>query len=63
MRFYACQDISCVRIQIVNDEELEDTESFSISLLRNEAEEVNITVDSSTGVVEIIDDDGSWCII
>ena len=63
MRFYTCRDISCVRIQIVDDEELEDTESFSISLLRNKEEEFNISVDPSTGVVEIIDDDGSWCII
>ena len=40
----------------MDDEQLEDTESFSISLLRNGLDE-DIIVDPSAGVVHIRDDD------
>ena len=56
MRFESCQDIRCVEIDIVDDEQVEVTESFSLSLLRNGLDG-DIIVEPSAGVVHIRDDD------
>ena len=56
VRFESCQDIHCVDIDIVDNEQLEGTEAFSISLLGNGLDE-NIIVQPSAGVVVIHDDD------
>ena len=58
--FAACQRRSCVNVTIIDDEMLENTESFNFTLERTTGLSDRITLDPVDGVVEIIDDDGMF---
>ena len=58
--FAACQRRSCVNVTIIDDEMLENTESFNFTLERTTGLSDRITLDPVDGVVEIIDDDGTF---
>ena len=60
--FAACQRRSCVNVTIIDDEMLENTESFNFTLERTTGLSDRITLDPVDGVVEIIDDDGMFAI-
>ena len=57
LRFGACETRQCVTIQIINDDRLEETESFNVSL--EGAGEVNSTfiLDPQQAVIYITDED------
>ena len=50
----------CFNVTIMDDETLEDTEQFTLNLTLAAitGREVNITIDPSISVVEIIDEEG-----
>ena len=58
LMFEACQRRSCVTVTIVDDEVLENVESFNVTLERTPGLDMRITLDPVDGVVEITDDDG-----
>ena len=58
LAFEACQQLSCVELNIINDLTVEMTEYFSVILERTEDMSSTITLYSSDAVIEIIDDDG-----
>ena len=58
LMFGACQRRSCVTI--VDDDILEMTESFDVTLERTPGLDSRITLDPVDGVVEITDDDGEY---
>ena len=58
LMFEACQRRSCVTVTIVDDEVLENVESFNVTLERTPSLDMRITLDPVDGVVEITDDDG-----
>ena len=55
LMFSSCETRQCTNITITNDVGLEDTESFSITLLRATD---TTTLDLLVGEIEITDDDG-----
>ena len=59
--FAACERRSCVNVSITNDDTLENIESFFVNLNRNRPES-RITLDSTRGEIEILDDDDSMVI-
>ena len=58
LSFPACGTKQCVDVTIVNDEVLENVESFNVTLERTPGLDMRIILDPVDGVVEIIDDDG-----
>ena len=58
LAFGACDTRLCVEIPIVDDEVVEWTESFTVTLERRSDLNSRITLDPVDGVVEIIDSDG-----
>ena len=58
--FEACDKRHCVNVTIVNDDILEMTESFSVTLERTLGLDDRITLRPVDGVVEITDDDGEY---
>ena len=58
--FGACETRHCVDVTIVDDEVLEMTESFRVTLERTPDLHMRITLDPVDGVVEITDDDGMY---
>ena len=58
LMFEACQRRSCVTVTIVDDEVLENVESFNVTLERTPGLDMRITLDPVDAVVEITDDDG-----
>ena len=57
LMFDSCETQQCTNITITNDEGLENTESFSITLLTS-TDTNNIILDPVFGEIEITDDDG-----
>ena len=57
LNFPACETKQCVDV-IVDDEVLENVESFHVTLERTLGLDMRITLDPVDGVVEITDDDG-----
>ena len=57
LMFHSCETRQCTNITITNDVGLENTESFSITLLRA-TDTKNITLDPVVGEIKITDDDG-----
>ena len=57
MDFQSCQRRLCVDIAIVDDEEVEDTEWFSVSLLRQSGTDTGITIEPAAGQINILDHD------
>ena len=60
LRFRACQKRNCVDVIIINDTVLEDTETFSVNLQKPPYLSNKFTVDPSSEVVSIMDDDGTY---
>ena len=58
--FAACQRKSCVMVAIIDDEILENIESFNFTLERTSELDTRITLDPVDGVVEIDDNDGMF---
>ena len=58
LMFAACDTQSCVNVFITNDDTLENTESFFVSLNRNGLDS-RITLAPIRGEIEIVDDDDS----
>ena len=56
--FAACQRRACVIVTIIDDEILENIESFNFTLERTSELDIRITLDPVDGVVEINDNDG-----
>ena len=62
--FNSCESRHCIDILITNDEVLEDTESFSVTLVKTADLDPRITLDPVTGETKITDNDGTViCII
>ena len=57
--FAACEDMSCQNISIVDDEVLENTESFFATLERNGLDS-RITLNPTRAEIEILDDDSEF---
>ena len=57
MAIGACETRHCVEVTIVNDEELEKTESFTVTLERTPDLDSRIILASVNADVEIIDDE------
>ena len=55
--FAACDRRQCVNLTIVDDQVLEDTESFNVDLSRTTDLDARITLDPTAAVVDIIDND------
>ena len=60
LMFEACQKRSCVTVTIVDDDILEMTESFDVTLERTPGLDSRITLRPVDGVVEITDEDGEY---
>ena len=60
LMFGACQRRSCVTVTIVDDDILEMTESFDVTLERTPGLDSRITLNPVDGVVEITDNDGEY---
>ena len=56
--FDSCQRSHCVDIAIVDDTEIEDSETFTVSLARQNGSP--ITVEPSVGQIEILDNDSMY---
>ena len=58
LQFGACETRQCVTVQIINDDKLEETESFNVSL--EGASEVSSTLilDPQQALIYITDEDG-----
>ena len=56
LMFEDCDRRRCVNVTIVDDEVLEMTESFTVTLERTPGLDSRITLDPVDGVVEITDD-------
>ena len=62
LEFPPCERRSCVDIPIVDDDVLENSELFNVTLERNGLDSV-ITLDPVDGLVEITDNDGTHTVI
>ena len=60
LMFGACARRHCVNVSIVDDDVLEMTESFTVTLERISGLDSRITLDPVDGVIEITDDDGEY---
>ena len=60
LMFEACERQRCVNVTIVDDDILEMTESFHVTLERTPGLDMRIRLDQVDGVVEITDDDGEY---
>ena len=60
--FPPCERSRCVDIPIVDDDVLENSELFSVSLERNGLD-TRITLDPMDGLVEITDNDGMCTVL
>ena len=60
LTFAPCQRRSCVNVSIMDDDVLEFTESFSITLERTLGLDDRIDLDPVDGEVEITDNDGMF---
>ena len=58
MTFEACDRQACTEVEIIDDCELEDTEQFRVSLLRNGLHPDISVGDDSITIITITDDDG-----
>ena len=56
LNFPACETKQCVDVTIVDDEVLENVESYHVTLERTLGLDMRITLDPVEGVVEITDD-------
>ena len=55
----ACTIVRCMPIRIVNDQAVEKTETFGITLGLGPRQECRVTLVQPDGTVEIRDDDGN----
>ena len=62
LEFPPCERRSCVDIPIVDDDVLENSELFNVTLERNGLDS-RITLDPVDGLVEITDNDGTHTVI
>ena len=60
LRFAACDKRICVTVPIVDDEIVENTESFKVTLERPTDLDGSITLGPVDGVVEMTDNDGRY---
>ena len=60
LMFDSCDKKSCVNISIVDDDVIEDTESFSVLLTETPGLDVRITLDPVEAEIEIIDNDSEY---
>ena len=57
LRFGACEPRSCVTVQIINDGELEETESFHVSLEADHGVSSRPILDPQQAAIYITDED------
>ena len=62
LSFPTCGTRQCVNVTIVDDDVLENVESFDVTLERTPGLDMRITLDPVDGVIEIRDDDGLFSI-
>lgn len=62
MIFYPCQRRKCVDIEIIDDCELEATEKFNVTLMRNGLQN-DVVIGNSLTTITITDDDGNTAFI
>ena len=60
LSFPTCGTRQCVNVTVVNDDVLENVESFDVTLERTPGLDMRITLDPVDGVIEIRDDDGLY---
>ena len=60
LMFDSCDKKSCVNISIVDDDVIEDTESFSVLLAETPGLDVRITLDPVEAEIEIIDNGSEY---
>ena len=58
VEFEACDSRRCVDVEIIDNCELEDTEEFYVTLLRNGLDLDDVEILDSRTTIEIIDGDG-----
>ena len=58
LMFAACETRQCVKVQIVDDETLEMTESFIVTLDRTPALDTRITLNPVDGDIVILENEG-----
>ena len=58
LMFDSCETQKCTNITITNDVLKEDSESFSVSLVRTSELDTRITLDPAVGEIEITANDG-----
>ena len=58
LRYPACTKIGCVNITIINDERLELSETFNVTLEKSEGLSNKFVLNPIQGQITIVDDDG-----
>ena len=61
VRFDACQRVQCALLNITDDYTVEQTETFSVALLRSPDLDSRIYLSTANASVFIIDNDGELC--
>ena len=61
LRFPTCGTRQCVNVSIVDDDVLENVESFYVTLERTPGLDVRITLDPVDGIISITDDGQPCC--
>ena len=60
LSFNECEEKSCANATILDDEILENLETFNVTLARTVGLDSRITLDPVHGVIEITDNDGEY---
>ena len=60
LRFRACETSQCLNVTIINDNKLEVSETFTVNLQKSDSLSTKFTVNPSSEVVTITDDDGTY---
>ena len=60
LRFRACETSQCLNVTIINDNTLEGSETFTVNLQKSDSLSTKFTVNPSSEVVTIVDDDGMY---
>ena len=58
LRYPACAKIDCVNITIINDERLELSETFNVTLEKSQGPSNKFVLNLIQGQITIVDDDG-----
>ena len=62
LRFSACETSQCLNVTIINDNKLEGPETFTVNLQKSDSLSNKFTVNPSSEVVTITDDDSTYVV-